>query len=237
MSLVTPRVDTSISLYNTTSIETYAVDSNMQDRLKEIETSTDGVQTVSTNTGAGNTDYSNKEVSSAEIQQYWVWIQKYAKEKNLDPLWVAAIIAEESSFNAKCTSQTGNKGLMQLTDNATNRKTFNFTDAFDPEQNIRGGCGMFNYDLETAGSTYNVSDRSNPLGQQYMYGMCLYGCWTHPKVWASSAEGYLAYNKVRTIYQQYVSGAAKIGDRCDSLINSKYAKEIKQGYATSPDMK
>ena len=66
------------------------------------------------------------------------FIRKYSRQYGLDPILVRAVITVESEWNPKCTSSSGAQGLMQLMpDTATKMGVRN---AYDPEQNIRGGC-------------------------------------------------------------------------------------------------
>ncbi|MBU0580618.1 MAG: lytic transglycosylase domain-containing protein [Candidatus Margulisbacteria bacterium] len=63
-------------------------------------------------------------------------IIKNAKLYDVDPKLIAGLIARESSFNSNAKSATGALGLGQI-------KPFNFadlgiTDAFNPDQNIKG---------------------------------------------------------------------------------------------------
>ena len=45
---------------------------------------------------------------------YSEYVEKYAKEFNVDPLLIFSIIKAESNFNEKAHSSSGAKGLMQL---------------------------------------------------------------------------------------------------------------------------
>jgi soluble lytic murein transglycosylase-like protein len=61
---------------------------------------------------------------------------KYGGEYNVNPKLVCALIARESSFNAKAVSSSGAQGLGQLL--PTTAAGLKVTDAFDPDQNIMG---------------------------------------------------------------------------------------------------
>lgn len=65
-------------------------------------------------------------------------IRKYSRQYGLDPILVRAIITVESEWNPKCTSSSGAQGLMQLMPDTATK--MGVRDAYDPEQNIRGGC-------------------------------------------------------------------------------------------------
>ena len=80
------------------------------------------------------TKYSSISLEDARlISQYLV---DYGQVHRIDPKFVAALVARESSFNKRAVSSTGAKGLGQI-------KSFNFeslhiTDPFNIEQNVSG---------------------------------------------------------------------------------------------------
>ena len=49
-------------------------------------------------------------------QDYAEYVEKYAKENNVDPLLIYAIIKAESNFDNDAVSSRGAAGLMQLMD-------------------------------------------------------------------------------------------------------------------------
>ena len=52
--------------------------------------------------------------------EYTQWVEKYAKEYNIDDLLIYAIIKAESNFNEKTKSASNAKGLMQVLDTTAN---------------------------------------------------------------------------------------------------------------------
>ena len=64
----------------------------------------------------------------------------------LDPMLVLAVIAAESAFDKTALSPKGAQGLMQLMPGTASR--FGVQDAFDPEQNLRGGMTYLAWLLE-----------------------------------------------------------------------------------------
>jgi soluble lytic murein transglycosylase len=73
-------------------------------------------------------------------------LEKYAKEYKVDPLFVAAIIKSESSFNPLAVSEKGAIGLMQLMPataeemaHELNLDYVNVEDLYNPEINIQLG--------------------------------------------------------------------------------------------------
>ena len=79
-------------------------------------------------------------------------IEQYAREYNLEPAFVAAIIRNESSFDPKAESSVGARGLMQLMPDTAEWvagklkiRDYAFDRMWDPESNIRFGCWYLNY--------------------------------------------------------------------------------------------
>lgn len=98
-----------------------------------------------------NTDAYRDEVAAA------------AREFGVEEAVVRAIMHAESAFNPNALSRAGAQGLMQLMP-ATARR-FGVTNAFDPQQNIRGGVQYlawllrrFDGDLTLAAAGYNAGE-------------------------------------------------------------------------------
>jgi soluble lytic murein transglycosylase len=81
---------------------------------------------------------------------YWGLIQKYAPARGLDPYVIAALMAQESTFDAEIRSHANAIGLMQIVP-ATGRRyarqlripRFNSAKLTDPEINVRIGTAYF----------------------------------------------------------------------------------------------
>jgi soluble lytic murein transglycosylase len=92
---------------------------------------------------------------------YWDWIRKYSTARGLDPYIVAALIAQESTFDPKIRSSANAWGLMQVVP-ATGRRLartlgvprFNTPLLTNPELNIRLGTLYFSRLVEQFGGTY-----------------------------------------------------------------------------------
>ena len=81
---------------------------------------------------------------------YWDLIQKYTKPRGLDPYLIAALMAQESTFDARIRSHANAIGLMQIVP-ATGRRyarrlkipRFSTARLTDPEVNVRIGTAYF----------------------------------------------------------------------------------------------
>lgn len=88
-------------------------------------------------------------------------IQAAAKEYDLEPALIRAVIHAESAFNVYALSRAGAMGLMQLMPDTA--KSLGVTNAFHPQQNIDGGSRYlakmlqrFDGDIELACAAYNA---------------------------------------------------------------------------------
>lgn len=82
-------------------------------------------------------------------KEYQEYVEKYAKEYNIDPLLIFSIIKSESNFNKDAKSTSKAKGLMQVMD-STAIEIANKIDEpimeetlFDPEKNIMIGTKYY----------------------------------------------------------------------------------------------
>lgn len=90
---------------------------------------------------------STGQVSRSRIDRY---IDESAAAIGIDPGLLAAVISNESGFNPHATSAAGARGLMQLMPQTA--ASLGVTDAYDPEQNIRGGARYLRALLDRFGS-------------------------------------------------------------------------------------
>lgn len=96
-------------------------------------------------------------------------VMAYAREFEIDPPLVAAVIRTESNFGASAESKKGARGLMQITP-ATGQwiaeklgvKNYNDDMLYDPETNVRMGCwyirhlaGLYRGDFVLIFAAYN----------------------------------------------------------------------------------
>jgi soluble lytic murein transglycosylase len=85
-------------------------------------------------------------MSPARFQQYDRLITAVATEHHLDPMLVKAVVWRESRFDPQKFGSAGERGLMQVTENAANewaRETkadnFRVEELFDPKTNLEAG--------------------------------------------------------------------------------------------------
>ena len=82
-----------------------------------------------------------------------------AKVYSLEPALVYAVIKAESNFDEKAKSNSNALGLMQLLPTTANwiaeelNVSFNESDLFDPEVNVRFGCFYLRYLYDKFGDT------------------------------------------------------------------------------------
>ena len=94
----------------------------------------------------------------AKIEEYVSNTILIAKEVNIDPVLLLAVISVESNFNPNTKSQAGAEGLMQVMTAVHKDKYALYggaTEAVKPEVNIRVGAYILKYLIATAGSLRN----------------------------------------------------------------------------------
>jgi soluble lytic murein transglycosylase-like protein len=148
---------------NTTSANSYIASfilgaSNME-TANSLETMPASIEQYIT-----NTDYSGKEAFENFLtgaEKYKDEISKAAQAYNLPEKLIAAVMKQESNFNAAAISSAGASGLMQLMPSTA--KYLGVNDRFNPEQNIMGGAkylrqmlDQFDNDVSTALAAYNA---------------------------------------------------------------------------------
>lgn len=88
-------------------------------------------------------------------------IIRVARNHNMDPALIKAVIKVESQYDPNAVSRRGAKGLMQLMPRTA--KAMGIRDLFDPEHNIRGGTrylkkllSSFDGEVKLALAAYNA---------------------------------------------------------------------------------
>lgn len=103
----------------------------------------------------------NWETTPLFVDRYEQEILHHARQHNVSPALVKAVIHAESAFNPQARSKVGAQGLMQLM--PATAAELGVTSPFDPEQNIDGGVRylamllrMYNNDVRLATAAYNA---------------------------------------------------------------------------------
>jgi soluble lytic murein transglycosylase-like protein len=134
-------------------------------RLKGVR-KVDAECRLPTGSGAGATRLASlSSVSPEERRAVEEAVHALAPGFGLDPRLVLAVISAESAFDRTAVSPKGAQGLMQLMPETASR--FGVADAFDPQQNLRGGMTylawlleQFAGDLKHAIAAYNAGEKA-----------------------------------------------------------------------------
>jgi len=128
----------------------------------------DGKKIIS-NVGAGGGRHSGNYLWLAKQRnkksKYDRLIDFYSDRYDVDPVLVRAVIQVESSFDPKCVSRRGARGLMQLMPDTA--KQYGVQHIFDPNENIHGGVHyladllkLFPKDLPRSLAAYNAGENA-----------------------------------------------------------------------------
>ena len=101
----------------------------------------------------------NKWVLSEHPIRYSEYVERYAKENDIDKYLVYAVIKTESGYDSGAVSNVGARGLMQIMENTfdwikfkLNDEVTQYHEMFIPEHNIRYGCYLLGYLYEEFGN-------------------------------------------------------------------------------------
>lgn len=104
-------------------------------------------------------------IRAREPVEYPNYIRTHARNYDLDPALIAAVVQQESGFDHEARSSTGAIGLMQLQPDTaegialrTGGKRFSRRDLLDPELNIRYGSWYLGHLRDQAGRWYQDAD-------------------------------------------------------------------------------
>lgn len=92
-------------------------------------------------------------------------VEEAARQHDLDPNLLHAMIKVESGYNPRALSAKGARGLMQLMPDTARR--FGVSDAYNPQENVRAGAEyiqwllkLFQGDVELALAGYNAGEQA-----------------------------------------------------------------------------
>lgn len=106
---------------------------------------------------------------------FWPLLQKYSKERNLDPYLVAALVAQESNFDPAVVSHANAYGLMQILP-STGRtyarrlrvRPFSTRRLTEPEVNVRLGTQIFADEIRKYGGVHFALAAYNAGGSRVL---------------------------------------------------------------------
>jgi soluble lytic murein transglycosylase-like protein len=93
---------------------------------------------------------------------WWKITEQAARDYNLDPYWIAAVMAIESRFKRYAHNRRHKcYGLMQLQRDTA--RSLGVTDPYDPKQNIGGGAAVLaRLDKKCRGNKRRILKKYNP---------------------------------------------------------------------------
>lgn len=96
--------------------------------------------------------------------EYQTYVERYAKENNINKYLVYAVIKTESGFKPDAVSNVGARGLMQIMEDTfewikfkTGDEETVYYDMYDAENNIRFGCYLLGFLMEEFGNVEAVA--------------------------------------------------------------------------------
>jgi soluble lytic murein transglycosylase len=138
-------------------------------------------------------------------------IETHAKTFGLDPLFVAAVIRQESGFRPKAKSPVGAVGLMQLMPKTgtwaaeqLGIKNFQVAQLEDPDMNVRLGCWYLRYLFSQFREPAKVLAAYNGGEGNMAYWGTLQGeqlKHAFPETQGYVAQGMKAYKRYKELYQ------------------------------------
>jgi soluble lytic murein transglycosylase len=102
--------------------------------------------------------------------KYFEFVERYAKDHDVDPFVVAGLIRQESTFNPRARSRVGARGLMQIMPYTgrklarAHRRRYRTQDLYNPEINIRYGTHYLKEVLDRFGGRLDYALASYNAG-------------------------------------------------------------------------
>ena len=222
MFFVSPKIDNDdlYSMYNMDTSDSNISTNEMQERINTLEQSMEGITVAEQLTSVGGnsgTDSSTVQVNTS-VSAIWELIQKWAKDRGQDPLFIASVVAQESNFNPNAhNSSSDATGLMQVTpiclSELRNQKivpnSYTMKSLYDPSIAIEAGTGYFKWISDNyAYGDYRLMCIGYNPGIGYISKYKQSG---DSALKAGEARNY--HNQVMSRYEAYQTGAKKVGQK------------------------
>ncbi len=134
---------------------------SMLKRIEEIERLSKSISGVTKNHSQSFSSMMSEINTQALRNKFSPFIETVAKENNIDPKLVKAVIERESGYNPNAVSKAGAMGLMQLMPETA--KELGVKNPLNPTENIRAGTkylssllNRYQGDVALALSAYNA---------------------------------------------------------------------------------
>ncbi|QKS55783.1 transglycosylase SLT domain-containing protein [Paenibacillus barcinonensis] len=86
-----------------------------------------------------------KSIAEAELQRYVNWVEQYTKDSKIEPLWIIAMMWQESRMIEDSVSSDGAIGLLQIIPSTAKWLGVNKSKLYEPETNIKTGIRYMQY--------------------------------------------------------------------------------------------
>jgi soluble lytic murein transglycosylase len=108
--------------------------------------------------------FSKMKSSKADRHLFYSMIDKTARDHQMDPALIRAVVRAESDYNPRAVSSAGALGLMQLMPGTAQDLAVN--NPFDPEENVRGGVQYLRYLLTRFNGDTSLALAAYHAGEQ-----------------------------------------------------------------------
>ncbi|WP_248064152.1 lytic transglycosylase domain-containing protein [Paenibacillus silvae] len=113
-----------------------------------------------------------KTISEADLKRYVNWIDQYTKDSKIEPLWIIAMMWQESRMIENSVSSDGAIGLLQIIPSTAKWLGVSKSALYEPETNIKTGIrymkylmNKYNGNLRKATIAYNQGEGNVDRGK------------------------------------------------------------------------
>jgi len=142
------------------------------DQVIETDNNSDSLESMVTMIEKYIAAHHEQSVPKDTLQQYIAWAVDYTQETEIEPLWILAMVWQESRFVHDAKSSHGAIGLLQLLPSTAKSFGISRNDLYDPETNMMAGIHYLIYllnkyegDLRTATIAYNQGEGNVDRGK------------------------------------------------------------------------